>query len=279
MLYQSLIAGLGLLSLAAGQEDDYERTLNIVAHSDDDLLFINPQIIQDISAGRGVRTVFLTAGDAGLESDYWMSRESGTLAAYAEMAGVSSEWEESQTGDLDKEIPLFTLKDRDDISVAFLHLPDGSNDGNGFASTGNESMEKLWKDAIAAIGTVDGSGTVYTRDDLIDTLAWIIDDYDPDYLNAQDYIDDFGMGDHSDHTAGALFANEAAIASAFPGTVTGYIGYNSKDLPANVQGEDLEAKKAAFYVYSPYDSATCTSDESCSGTEYELWIQREYPRN
>ncbi|KAL2817709.1 hypothetical protein BDW59DRAFT_165865 [Aspergillus cavernicola] len=279
MHFQSLITTIGLLSLVAGQDDDSQRSLNIVAHQDDDLLFINPKTIQSISAGRGIRTVFLTAGDAGLGPDYWTSRQSGTMAAYAEMAGVSSDWEESDTGVPDKDIPLFTLRDRDDISVAFLHMPDGSADGNGFASTGNESLEKLWKYEIATIGTVDESGTVYTRGDLISTLTWIIDDYEPDSLNAQNYLDDFGTGDHSDHTAGALFTNEAAIESTFPGYVIGYVGYESQDLPANVLGEDLEAKKAAFYTYGNYDSAVCTSDDSCIGTEYELWLQREYPRN
>ncbi|KAL3464581.1 hypothetical protein BJX64DRAFT_275780 [Aspergillus heterothallicus] len=261
------------------QEDDYHRTLNIVAHQDDDLLFLNPEIIQDISIGRGVRTVYLTAGDAGLDSEYWTGRQIGALAAYARMAGVSDDWDESTLEIPGGEISLYTLTEQDDVSIIFLYLPDGSTDGNGFDSTGNESMEKLWKSTIAAISTVDDSGNVYTRDTLIDTLAWIIDDYDPHAMNTQNYLDDFGTGDHSDHTAGALFANEAAAQSSFSEAITAYVGYESRDLPLNVQGEDLEEKKAVFYAYADYDPATCTSDQACIGTEYERWLQREYPRD
>ncbi|KAL4784406.1 hypothetical protein BJX76DRAFT_327609 [Aspergillus varians] len=280
MHLKSFITTIGLLALSDSLVAA-ERALNFVAHQDDDLLFINAEIIHDIDLGNEVRTVFLTAGDAGLGADYWTNRQAGTMAAYAEMAGVSNDWEESDVGVPDKDIPLYTLRDRSEISIAFMHIPDGNNDGSGFASTGNESMEKLWKGAIGAIGTVDASGTTYTRDELIETLTWVIDDYSPDFTNALNYIDDFGsVGDHSDHTSSALFANQAAIESDFPGDVIGYIGYDSQNLPANLSPEDLQKKKDAFYAYGAYDvSAACADDASCAGTEYELWLQREYPRN
>ncbi|KKK24457.1 hypothetical protein P175DRAFT_0438256 [Aspergillus ochraceoroseus IBT 24754] len=265
-------------SFVAGRRSD-EKTLNIVAHQDDDLLFLNPDVLIDIESGRMVRTVYLTAGDAGLGADYWTSRQAGVMAAYAEMVDVSNDWDESDIGVPGKDIPLYTLRDNDQVSIAFIHMPDGNMDGSGFASTGYESMEKLWKSEIGEIGTVDESGTRYTREDLINTLTQMINEYDPDYMNAQNYIDDFGSGDHSDHTAGALFANEAAVASIFPGAVIAYEGYPMKALPPNVSGEDLVNKKAAFYTYGAYDSSVCTSDESCAGTEYELWLARDYPRN
>ena len=41
-------------------------TLAIVAHEDDDLLFITPGVLRAIRSGSAVRTVYLTAGDDGL---------------------------------------------------------------------------------------------------------------------------------------------------------------------------------------------------------------------
>ncbi|EAW09018.1 uncharacterized protein ACLA_077650 [Aspergillus clavatus NRRL 1] len=274
--FLSTICLLALSGLGAASKRAVARTLNIVAHQDDDLLFQNPDIIHDIGSGRRVRTVYLTAGDAGRGWEYWTSRQAGAMAAYAEMAGVSNDWEESDLGIPGKDIPLYTLSDRQRISIAFMHLPDGSIDGNGFPSTDNESMEKLWKESIPEIRTVDESGTTYTRQELIDTLTTIIDDFGPDDVNALDYLHDFGTGDHSDHTAGGLFANEAAIPSEFPGNVIAYIGYPTSDLPANVDGEDLEEKKAAFYTYAAYDDAVCSSDEACAGGPYESWLARLY---
>ncbi|KAL2871415.1 GlcNAc-PI de-N-acetylase-domain-containing protein [Aspergillus lucknowensis] len=258
-----------------------DRNLYIVAHQDDDLLFLNPSLLHSIRDNHSIQTIYLTAGDAGLGPEYWTSRQTGALAAYAQMAGVSNTWDESGLEIPAGEIRLYTLRERAEnpISLAFMHLPDGNGDGSGFAATGNESLEKLWKGAIGTINTVDESGISYTREELISALASVIDRYGPDSVSAQDYVDAFGSGDHSDHTAGALFANEAAVRSSFGGSVAAYEGYPIKDLPANVGGADLDAKKAAFYTYAPYDSAACASDAACGGREYELWLQREYLAN
>jgi hypothetical protein len=60
--------------------------LFIVAHQDDDLLFMNPEILSRIAAGDDVHVVYLTAGDDDVLSSYWMGREKGLLNAYTYMA-------------------------------------------------------------------------------------------------------------------------------------------------------------------------------------------------
>ena len=47
------------------------RTLNIVAHEDDDLLFLSPDLLHAIQAGRAVATIFLSAGAAGKCATDW----------------------------------------------------------------------------------------------------------------------------------------------------------------------------------------------------------------
>ena len=51
--------------------------LYVVAHPDDDLLFMNPDVQTDITAGRAVRTVYVTSGDGGGPASWWQSRETG----------------------------------------------------------------------------------------------------------------------------------------------------------------------------------------------------------
>lgn len=257
-----------------------DNTLNIVAHPDDDLLFLNPDILHDISSGYTLRTVYLTSGDAGLDWPYWTGRQAGVLAAYAQMAGVESVWDEGSIEYKENYVALYTLRDKPQVSLAFLHLPDGSIDGDGFDRTDHESLEKLWKEKIDRIYAIDESGTTYTRDELIDTLRHIINQFHPDSINSLDYLHDFGTGDHSDHTSTGLFANEAAIAATeYPGTVIAYEGYPIKYEAPNVDGEDLEKKKAAFYTYAGYDPDVCASDAACTGKEYEDWLQRLYTAN
>jgi len=67
------------------------RDLHIVAHQDDDVLFMNPDIQRSIDAGHSVMTVYVTAG-ACASGDYYLGREAGVMAAYALMAGVDDNW-------------------------------------------------------------------------------------------------------------------------------------------------------------------------------------------
>ena len=93
------------------------KTMNIVAHEDDDLLFLSPDLLRDIGAGRCVRTVFVTAGDAAervggtadQRSVYWHAREAGSRAAYALMSGVRNSWDRSHVLVDGHRIVMFTL--------------------------------------------------------------------------------------------------------------------------------------------------------------------------
>ena len=71
------------------------KRLSIVAHEDDDLIFQNPALLEAIADGDCVRTVYVTAGDAGKAKRYWHEREQGPRAAHAQMAGVADSWTNS----------------------------------------------------------------------------------------------------------------------------------------------------------------------------------------
>lgn len=69
--------------------------ITVVAHLDDDLLFVNPGISDKLDAGWCVTTVHLIGGANGAKFDYVVLRETGTKLAYARMAGVPDKWQES----------------------------------------------------------------------------------------------------------------------------------------------------------------------------------------
>ncbi|OOF95011.1 hypothetical protein ASPCADRAFT_208632 [Aspergillus carbonarius ITEM 5010] len=252
------------------------RTLNFVAHQDDDLLFLSPDLIRDILSGEPVRTVFLTAGDAGLGPDYWQSREQGSLAAYARMSVASNTWIQSDAGIDGSAITLYTLRDDQDISLAFMHMPDGNLDGTGFAADQNDSLEKLWDGLIDEIRTIDGSGTTYTKEELLQTIAALIDDFEPDVVKTGDYVNDFGDGDHSDHYATGYFVDNALQASNSDANLIGYYGYPIQDMSVNLNDSDIEDKTNIFYEYAAYDTSTCSTADSCSSRPESAWLQREY---
>lgn len=64
--------------------------LNIVAHEDDDILFMNPDILQAVVAGRRQVTVFLTAGNFRPD-DLWYAqgREQGAINGYSKLLQIA----------------------------------------------------------------------------------------------------------------------------------------------------------------------------------------------
>jgi len=249
-----------------------ENTIvNVVAHHDDDLLFQNPDILHDIQSGRCVKTIYMTASDAGSIPSYWSNRESGVKAAYAHMAGISNTWNQSDAGISGHAIPVFRLANNPNISLIFLRLPDGNLNGSGF---GKGSLQKLWGGSIETLTTADDSST-YTRQNLIDTLLSLIISSQPSRINTHDYIGTFGGGDHSDHYATASFTKSAHELYITPHTLYGYLGYLSTIKEINVSKKDLALKKSAFFTYTPYDSTICQTDAECIGS-YEDWLNRQY---
>lgn len=251
-----------------------ERAMQVVAHTDDDLLFMNPDVGDDIAAGLCVRTVFLTAGDAGEGAGYWGGRETGERAAYARMAGVADEWTATDAG-----VPgvrLETLAGNPNVSLVFLRLPDGALRGGGFAGTGYASLTKLWDGAIPALATVDPASPVtYTKAGLTETLGRLIADFAPGTIRVQDSHSEIDA-DHADHRATAWFATAARAGYAAPHTLVHYLDYPTQHRPANVTGAALERKKAAFYAYAAHDPKACDSDRRCRGRRYAAWLRRQY---
>ena len=62
---------------------------------------------------------------------------------------------------------------------------------------------QLWKGTETTITAVDSS-TSYILKDLIDTIAAMINSFQPQLISTQDFVSAFGGGDHPDHYATAL---------------------------------------------------------------------------
>ncbi len=259
----------------------HRTILQIVAHEDDDLLFMNPDLLHSIKQGDCVRTVYITAGDAGSSKFYWLGRERGSEAAYSLLSGVQDNWV-GQTVKLDNQqfISAVSPGASGQLSLLFMHLPDGSPDGQGFANSQHESIAKLVSGEIPAITSVDNQST-YSSDNLTKALEKIMDMYQPDEIRTQrPYNDSVDFSDHSDHlTVGTLAsAAFASYTQRHPAaTLDYYTGYPIYELPENVVNEDLQLKEQAFFTYAQYDGAVCGSMDACMASgNYGAYLQRQY---
>jgi LmbE family N-acetylglucosaminyl deacetylase len=258
-------------------------TMNVVAHQDDDLLFINPDLLHDIRSNYCIRTVYMTAGDAGHGQLYWLSREQGSEAAYSKMLGSDTIWVNRivQIGE-GEYINVANPRGDQKISLVFIHLPDGSPAGSGFKATGYQSLGRLQNGQINQILSADGQST-YTKDQLTQALALLMNTFQPVEIRTQSAYPGGRITDHSDHNSVSRFVKDAASIydqSHFGGRVSVpvdfYLGYPVHDLPPNVAGQDLTDKLAVFYTYGTYDHGTCSSDQRCAHTAYAYYLKRMY---
>jgi LmbE family N-acetylglucosaminyl deacetylase len=251
-----------------------------VAHQDDDILFMNPDIASAIKAGDCVRTVYLTAGDAGADETYWRSREQGAKAAYDYMDGTGSDiWK-----DRDVRLPDDTLltiaepTDRSNITLIFLRLPDGRS-GRGFAATGYQSLLKLDNVDIDQIISVDGR-SAYSAAQLEAALVSLMGVYQPTEIwTLPPTPITHGYVDHSDHMAVGRFVQRAAAiydpSAAVP--LKRYITYATHAMQQNVFGPALEEKEVTFLAYARFDGSVCQTPAQCDGDgAYSTYLTRQY---
>ncbi|MFS2032005.1 PIG-L family deacetylase, partial [Curtobacterium sp. CT11-45] len=254
------------------------KVLTVVAHADDDLLFEGTELRKDIDADKCVRSVIVTAGDAGKSATYWKGRQTGLEAAYANLAGVTSAWTSGSVSAGGKTVVTRTLTADPRLSLVYLQLPDGNIDGSGFAATRYQSLQKLYQRSITSMSTVSGAtyGTTYTLAQLQATVLALMTGYGPQEVHTLDHVGTYGDGDHSDHHTVAYLTKSAQQQLTTASTLTGYMGYPIADKPSNLTAAQTQAKGNAFFAYSAYDAETCASVASCSSRPEGSWLSREY---
>jgi LmbE family N-acetylglucosaminyl deacetylase len=193
-------------------------SLYIVAHPDDDLLFLSPDLIADVtkkSPEDCFTVVFVTSGDAGKGDQYAAGREKGIRTAYGNLivcdgSGGSQDWNRSTGGEPDHHIDIFYFQCAPSYRLVFMKLPDGDYQGDGYAATSHETLTKLYSGDIHAISStlvnVDNQATRYTLPMLKAALSSIISAVMPTRVRTMDWLGDTRVPkDHSDHyTVGKL---------------------------------------------------------------------------
>ena len=246
-------------------------TMTVVAHEDDDLLFINPAVQDDIAAGRCLVTIFVTAGDDGQGQAYWRERERGPMAAYAMMAGVADRWKRSRLRIGGRSLTRRELAGSR-ITLIYMRLPDGYSRGRAR----RESLQALWLGRVRSVHSLD-AGTPYTRKALVKTLTGLMDRYEPGDIRTLDYVHSYGDGDHNDHHTVGYLTFLAQNNYHLPHQVTGYLGYPGDQRRANLPRTVAARKLATFLAYAVHDRRVCRTDQACMHNSYRPRFSRCRP--
>ncbi len=260
------------------------RDLAFVAHLDDDLLFMNPDLMDNIQAGGCVRVVYLTASDAGEGEPYMFGRERGVRAAYAYMARQDDNWREDSVQVGAHSITRYTLSGNPRVELLHLRLKDpwlGPGWGSLTPLSRTESQLGQHAEALGALG---GS---YSRAELVTTLATLVRDYRPSNVR---HLDDTvsvpydqlcwrcAGHSHPDHIASARLVREALAQAPGNYAETGYVDYPSQERSANLSDAEIAGKTEVFRRYAWQDHHYCKDAASCHepAGPAAAWVQRAY---
>ncbi|MFG2720381.1 PIG-L family deacetylase [Streptomyces sp. NPDC048416] len=269
--------------------------MQIMAHPDDDLFFMNPDTRQSLRSGRPETSVYVTAGEAdGVNSPpvkkgtprppadrakYAEARQNGIRGAYAQMAtgDRGSSWTRSSiptagggTAELD------TLDAHPGIHLVWVQLRESET------ILGNQphSLRGLWKGQTGVLTSQPASGSpahsfTYTKDQVIKTLAGLMERFRPTHVRTMDPTPGLDgkpgkIIDHQDHIYSARFAQAAlqeyADSPNRPDfSVQSYFGYNTSHLPHTFAKPAADAKAAVVetYAWMDPDDNYCASDAGC----------------
>ncbi|MFI9626154.1 ricin-type beta-trefoil lectin domain protein [Streptomyces sp. NPDC052042] len=276
---------------AAPQAEPFRcrRTLVGVAHPDDDLFFLNPEIARTIRAACPVHTVYLTAGDDAIRDrtkalEYVDRREYGVRAAYEAMAGAVGGWKRSDVRVGEARVRSFLLAGREagaEIRLTFLDLHDGLPHGQEA-----DSVLRLFDGSRHSVrGFPDGPD--YTEERLATTLRTLVGTGRAERILTMDHDNAsfaFGLGggvDHSDHGIAARYFRSAGYALGVP--VTSYLGYRMSPLSANLTSAQTAEKERVVRWYVA--RRRCPATGGCAEVppylgplqeDWNLWVRRQY---
>jgi LmbE family N-acetylglucosaminyl deacetylase len=214
----------------------------IVAHPDDDLLFMQPDLWRDLDSGQSLVTVYVTAGQAKKSVQYAESRQRAVLNGYALASGAST-WNCGSVLISDRTAERCSaVGSKGDITLLFLGLPDGGPVGD-FPG----SLLSLWQNGSTA-KTVARTTQPYNQQDLVRVLASILQQTQPKQVMTLDVMAIHGE-DHSDHllVGAATIAAVAQARTAAP--VIAFRGYNIANEPINKNDEMYNAVSVMMRGY------------------------------
>ncbi|MEW9553857.1 PIG-L family deacetylase [Nonomuraea sp. NPDC050783] len=238
-----------------------DQFMQIVAHEDDDLLFMNPDIHDTIRSGKPSVTVFITAGQlTGLgntDAERARNRQRGIQDAYARMASVpdvdpqgQEEWTRDAWSLAGRQVERYTLADRPQVQLVFMNLRD---DQLGWFVV----VDDFEDHTIIPQGSLVTQSYTYAYQDVVAVLTGIMQHYRPTVLRAPDPMPDnrYNPG-HGDHVAAARFAAAAADSHGAPLIELNYRDYNIADVPANLSPSTVTRKTTilnSYFHYDPFD--------------------------
>ncbi|MBA3461250.1 MAG: PIG-L family deacetylase, partial [Deltaproteobacteria bacterium] len=272
-----LIAALAACGdeLPVGLELPVAANVTIVAHQDDDLLFMQPDLTELVEARAGLLNVYVTAGDGGADARAGITiagaRSEGLLKAYAQAAGLAPTWACGWI-ELAGHAAQHCRLDEANVSLVFLAYPDGGKEGEQPAS-----LLRLWEGKALGGTTIALVPATYDRPGLIAAVGEIIATAKPRTIRTLEVAATHGR-DHSDHMLVGALALLAAADVQSTAELISYRGYSTENEPATLIDPlfDRSVNLLSHYAACATGCATCGFACRTVIGPHATWLRRRY---
>ncbi|HZZ14092.1 MAG TPA: PIG-L family deacetylase [Paraburkholderia sp.] len=244
--------------------------VTVVAHLDDDLLFVDPAINERLDAGWCITTVHLIGGANGANFAYVQTRERASRLAYARMAGVPDEWIESTITVAGKQLHQMVLKAKPQVRLLEFRLPGGAVRG------GRVPLGLLWEQhATLTTYPMNADGSVrvqYDRASLSTTLKAILAEATAIYTLNPDTVP---FIEHPDHIYAARITRHVAQTLNRTIPIEYHVTYPTGNWPANLPAAEVQRKRdivASYFAIDGSESSHVFGEFQWDGN----WIARRY---
>jgi len=256
--------GCGDNSLPVGAEIVHARDLTIVAHSDDDLVFMQPDLLERTLSG-GATNLYLTDGSPRADQ-----RHAGLMAAYSAVTGADN-WQCGWLEIAGHAAEHCRLEDAH-LSLIFLGLPEG--DAEGDAPT---SLRRLWDGSLGIAITVGDRAASYLRQDVVTVTTAVIDLTQPRTIRTLELASTHGR-DHADHVMVGAVTLVAVAASVSNPELIAFRGESTELETTNLIAPLFERSAGilARYEACAEDCAVCGEACPTITDERATWLRRRY---
>lgn len=273
------LAGAALLHPSNGfAAAEKIRALSVVAHHDDDLLFLSPDLLSAVQQGASVTTIFFNASDyKSLEA--MVDREAGVRNAYGLVAGIDlGSWVASRydVGDVSS---TRWQADNGRLTIIELRIPDNGTTINGI----NALAWRMFAND-EPVATRDGAlnpAQTLRYPQLAAFLAGVAKDFQPTVVRSLDPYADLHTeaggeynGYHRDHVVASRLTALGLSGTEYAPLVTHYRDYSTGIAPANVSNDGYTLKQTAWTEYAKRDPEVTSSQATID--MYDGWLHRQY---
>lgn len=245
-------------------------TLIIIAHFDDDMIFMQPELYSALASGRSLTTVYVSSGD---------QLHGGARAAHTFMAarmGYSSvtgsrDWSCGHVWLAGSPAEHCRLRDRP-VAMIALGIADGEKFGELVYSP-LHLVEGRVPD-LPILGRIEGRATVAST---IAELSEVIALTRPAEIHALDLASTHGY-DHSGHLFSAAFALWAAADARYDGPIRWHRGYSVDPEPPTLSDADYAAVKPMIGSFEACYTRCGPCGTSCQtvNPDHDWRMHRQY---